>query len=144
MAYMRFYDPDKRPIQKDFALHTHDKAAADVLFQQRRFEYLHGMLDPWTQRRKGGVTLAEALKGYLDDADVRPSSLKCKRVRLEPFSREHPGMLVSGITKDLVRAYCYRPDLKVSTQQRYLSEMRQFISYCQIQGWMSSNPATQS
>lgn len=140
-AYIRFYDPNKRPKQKDYALHTADKQAADLLFQQRRFEYLNGLLDPWAQRRKDGVTLEEAVHQYLKAQDVRASTLKSKRVRLEPFTREHPGMLVSGITEDAVEAYCYQSRFKTSTQQRYLHEMRQFIEFCRKKGWITSNPA---
>ena len=142
-AYIRFYHPEKRPKQKDFALHTSDKAAAQQLFQQRRFEYLHGLLDPWAQKRRDGVTLDEAVRHYLKSQQVRPSTLKCKRVRLEPFVRQNPGMLVSGITAEIVRAYCYRSELKVGTQQRYLSELRQFIAHCTEQGWIAANPAAE-
>ncbi len=142
-AFIRFYDPNRKPLQKDYALHTGDKAAADQLYQQRRFEYLNGLLDPWAQKRQDGVTLGEAVAQYLKAQEVRPSTLKCKRVRLEPFTRRNPGMLVSGITADVVRAYCYRSKLKTGTQQRYLHEMRQFIDYCREQGWITENPAAE-
>lgn len=140
-AYIRFYHPDKQPTQREHALHTSDKMAAAQLFQQRRFEYLHGMLDSWEEKRVEGVTLEEALRDYLEHQDVRPSSLRCKQMRLEPFVRRHPGMMASGITKGIVEAYCYRSNLKVSTQQRYLYELRHFIDYCWRKGWIGPNPA---
>lgn len=142
-AYIRFYHPDRSPTQKDFALHTSEKDAAEYLFQTRRFEYLHGMLDPWSEKRVTGVTLGEAVAKYLAAQDVRKTSLKSKRVRLEPFARANPGMLVSGVTVDIVREYCYRKSLKTGTQQRYLAEIRHFIEYCQGQGWITSNPAAE-
>ena len=140
-AYIRFYDPEKKPLQKDFALHTSDKNTAEQLFQQRRFEYLHGLLEPWSQKRQDGVTLEDAVKQYLKDQEVRASSRKCKRVRLEPFARANRAVLVSGLTAEMVRVYCYRPALKTSTQQRYLYELRQFVEYCRARGWIRNNPA---
>lgn len=141
-AYARFYNPDKRPVQKDYALHTSDRTAAEALFHSVRIAYLHGQLDPWAPPRREGVTLEEAYEAYLRDQDVRPSSLQCKRVRLGPFVRDLPGMLVRGITAEHVRAYCYQPRFKTATQQRYLSELRQFCAYCEDRGWMSGNPAS--
>jgi integrase/recombinase XerC len=140
-AFMRVYDPERRPKQKDFPLHTDDKGAADILFQKRRFEYLHGHLDPWEQKRKDGVTLEAAVEKYISAQDVRASTVKCKRVRLDPFVRRHPGMLVKGVTEEQVRDYCYRRELKTGTQQRYLSEMIQFLDYCEREGWIAKNPA---
>ena len=61
-AYIRFYNPNKRPRQKEQALHTSDKQTADVLFHERRFEFLNGAYDPWKEKRLKGVTLEAAIK----------------------------------------------------------------------------------
>lgn len=141
--YMRFYEPEMRPKQKEVALHTRDKTIAEHLFQQRRLAYFHGQYDPWHDKRIEGVTLEEALEEYLYDQDVRDSTRKAKRVRIGPFADMHPGMLMSGVTVELVKEYCQRPSLKRATQQRYLYELRHFFEYCRDQGWISSNPAAE-
>jgi integrase len=142
-AYIRFYDPTKRPAQKDFPLRTPDTATAEQLFHQRRWEYLNKGLDPWKERRVSGTTLENAVERYLKEQDIRASSRRCKKYRLEPFAVAHPGMLVAGVNADMVRAYCYRADLKTATQQRYLHELRHFLDYCQHHGWINENPATE-
>lgn len=141
--YMRFYEPEMHPKQKEVALHTRDKTIAEHLFQQRRLAYFHGQYDPWRDKRIEGVTLDEALEEYLHDQDVRESTRKAKRVRIGPFADKHPGMLMSGVTMELVKEYCQRPSLKRATQQRYLYELRHFFEYCHDQGWISSNPAAE-
>jgi len=140
-AYIRFYNPNKRPKQKEHALHTADKLAADVLFHEQRFEYLQGTYDPWREKRLQGVTLTKAIESYLKDPYLRESTIRAKRYRLEPFARQYPGMLVQGVTEELLDGYCGRSELNSGTRLRYLYEFRRFLDFCRKRGWIGENPA---
>jgi integrase len=140
-AYIRFYNPNKRPKQKEHALHTTDKLAADVLFHEQRFEYLQGTYDPWREKRLQGVTLTKAIESYLKDPYLRESTIRAKRYRLEPFARQYPGMLVKGVTEEMLDGYCGRSELSSGTRLRYLYEFRRFLDFCKKHGWIGENPA---
>jgi integrase len=141
-AYIRFYNPNKRPKQKEHALHTTDKLAADVLFHEQRFEYLQGTYDPWREKRLQGVTLTKAIENYLKDPYLRETTIQAKRYRLEPFARQYPGMLVKGVTEEMLDGYCGRSELNSGTRLRYLYEFRRFLDFCKKRGWIGENPAT--
>jgi len=139
--YIRFYNPHKKPRQKEQALHTSDEKAADVLFHERRFEFLNGTFNPWTEKRLKGVTLTRAIEAYLKDPHLRASTIKCKRWRLMPFAHKYPGMLVKGVTEAMVEERCCRDNLNSGTRLRYLYEFRRFLNFCKRRGWIADNPA---
>ena len=140
-AYIRFYNPNKRPRQKEQALHTSDERTAEILFHERRFEFLNAAYDPWTEKRLKGVTLETAIEAYLDDPYLRETTIKCKWWRLMPFAKLHPGMLVQGVTLEMITKCYQRKSLQPDTQLRYLYEFRLFLNCSRKKGWLSENPA---
>lgn len=139
--YVRYYDPGKQPCMVERALGTSKKRAAEKFLQERSYAYLHGLYDPWSEGTSNNVLLSEAIEKYLCDPHLRESTVRSKRYRLEPLSRQHPYMLVSGLTENIIREYCMRSDLKSETRSRYLYEIRKFLAFCGNQNWISANPA---
>lgn len=139
--YIRFYDPGRRPKMVERSLGTKKKSVAEKLKHKRAEEYLRDLYDPWTYGKATEVTLDEAIDSYVEDDHLRGSTIRSKRYRLDPFSRKHPHMLVSGVDESMLREYCLRRDLRRDTQLRYLYEFRKFLSFCTTKGWLANNPA---
>ncbi len=139
--YIRFYDPSRTPRQIERSLHTTKADAAERTAEQLRWAYLNEVFDPWNERRAKDMTIGEAIREYLKDEHIRESTRKCKRHRLEPIARAHPNTLASGLTADILRSHCLRPDLNSGTRLRYLYECRKFLEFCSTRGWVTSNPA---
>jgi len=138
---MRFYDAAMNPTRVEVALGTSSKATAEARFHELKRQYMLGQYDPWRDHASLQMPLEKAIRSYVAEEHIRPSTRKSRRVRLSPFARENPGIYVSGISGEMIETFCFNERLKSSTEMRYLSEFRQFLDYCRKKGWVQVNRA---
>ena len=157
--YSLFFDADRQPKRKWFALATDQKRRAMKLHQQADEAYFAGSFDPWRDGlAETGVPVAKAIDRYLAareaDGTWRPTTARWQRDTLGRFAASLPaGLAVQHVRADDVRAWAYAKPSEnahasksedtrtAQTRRTYLSAVRQFFAWCIEAKLAETNPA---
>ncbi len=113
---------------------------------QRRIELLlvYGLdaeLLPSSPRR----TVSVAVASYLQDAverNLKPSSIRSYRQTLDRLTKHCGKLPVSVLDAEILREFqSSSMEFAPRTRRKQIEYLRAFCAFCQVRGWLTSNPA---
>ncbi len=155
--YIRFSRMvDGKREQKSFSLGVSKKRNAERLKVEYQEKYEKGEIDPfsgWTPKKEKEKQRREALPTYMSLREAGEKFLEHRTQAGEVTKqdyRTHFRMLerqvgrtmpVQKIKESDIREFCFREDLKKSTQKSYLRHLKPFFNWLEDQGIVTENVA---
>jgi len=102
--------------------------------------------EPDKESEPKGHTVADACADFLADARARLGESMLYKYglnlgRLQVFTRERGIRLVSEITVEMLREFRAKWPHRNTAARKRIEELRTFLGFCVVSGWISSNPA---
>jgi len=149
--YAQFDDNNRVPSRKRFSLRTKKKRTARKLLANLEDDYIADRFDPWTDDPWSydedpfeQASLKQALKRFIQ----RKQQAGCTSNTLRTY-RECVGLLIQRVGSELsleqltatpLRSFIRRSDLAPATQLKRYGHLSTFLSWCEQEGYLRSNP----
>lgn len=136
--YAVFYDPSRRPRQKEVSLRTRDESTARMRLVEMERQMARCELDPWTDTQgvsgaAPSLTVPEALERFIAsrEASGSPAGVATYRAVLGPFVQSlPPGLLLPHVSAAHVERWLGSRTVRPATLKGYVQRLGIFARWC--------------